>query len=82
MYIAPWFLSYRITNTMKQDRFDKKWKDVYFNCFIKLESNCFVATISLNKNVCHLIFIKSKFNFEERKDLNNCLQQMITRLIN
>ena len=31
----------------------------------------FFATIALNKNVCRLIIIKYKFNFEQRKYLDH-----------
>ena len=52
---------------MKHNSFDKNCKDVYGHCFRKFTSYCFIATIALNWNFCHLIFSISKLNFEEIK---------------
>ena len=54
---------------IKHNSFDKKWKDVYCQCLRKSADNCFAVIISLNTNVCHLIIIKLKLNFEEKKTL-------------
>ena len=55
---------------MKHNSFDKNWKDVYCYCFRKFVSNCFVETISLNTNMCHLILIKNEIELLRKKRIS------------
>ena len=55
---------------MKNNIFDENWKDVYRRCFRSFAGNCFIATIPLNKNICHVIIIKLKMKYNREKTLS------------